>query len=609
MINPRDGETAVTSDDLGRLPHVEQIIKSLTKLIHGRKLYAENNPRLVEFRKELVNSLNAYFRAESSLVLAIDQNSIYWREQTVYENEKREESIAFLMHRDGIGEITIDRPAIGEEMDRLVQILADEYRNVSSDEDVVTKFWNADFEHISYRVLDDYLSVEYGETQPSDGEQSPGMGTNDHPELLPSLEDKGRVIIQRSDPLESIDEYLKRLILHTCPSSDEAEQEAYFQRMVGSFFTVSAEELNRYKAGLKDELYGDNLTSFVEATLVFTLLQDNPSAVRDISGVIDRIVDYAVDDLDPRTMDGMLRLVREFRNEHVLPEGVEGLCDRIVSKITDDTVIQSLGEKLKFWNKDSAELLSFFSTVGKPIIDPLLKVLHNVEGDKLHKEICDVLVSAAGESIIAVIEKLDIDKSAVAYDAVYIANVIEMTQMSPKIRELALYPDVAVKKEMIKLASRVDDRSSVDLLLNAINDEDKKIRFRAMQAAAEKNDSRVGSRMEEIAFSKELWEKSSDEQELVFTILGKTGDAKTVETLRKFVEKKSLIKFGKNRDNKYLAIRALEQLENSASLTLLKKLAGDSNELVKTRAQRAYDALVKRMREQRAKVSLGEGEQ
>jgi len=596
---------AVADDELGSLPQVEHAMKSLTKLIHGRKLYADNNPRLGEFAREFNTALKSYFRGEDSLVLGIDQHTFQWREQTVYENDKREESIAFLLHRDGVGEITLDERAIGEETDRLVEILTEEYHNLTSDEDVVTKFWNADFEHISYRVLDDYLSVEYGEYQSSQNDEPPDPGTVDHLELLPSLEDKGRVIIQHSDPLESIDGYLKKLILRTCQSTNEAEQEAYFQSMVGSFFTVNSEELTRFQDELKREMLNDNLATFVETTLVFTLLQDNPTAVRDVAGVIERIVDHAVDDLNPHTLGRFLKLVRDFRQEHALQENVEELCARIESKVTEDAVVQSLGEKLKFWNKDSEELLGYFSTVGRTVVDPLLKVLHNVEGDKLHQEICDVLIAVAGDDINSVIEMLDIDKPAVAFDAVYIANKIGMENMSPKIKELLFYPDVAVKEEMIKLVTRIDDKSSVDLLLGAFTDENKQIRMLAMEAAAGKNDPRVSERLGEIAFGKGLSEMPSDEQEMVFKILGRIGNADTVEQLKKFMDKKSLMYFGKNRENKFLVIRALENLRSPAALGVLKKLSEDSNELVKTRAQRAYDSLSKVMKDDRVKKSSG----
>jgi len=594
--------TGVTTadDELRNLPLVEQIMKALTKLIHGRKLYAENNPRLKEFSRGFGVALSSYFRVDDVLVLGIDQHSIHWNGQSVYNNEKREESIAFLLHRDGVGEITIEKNAVDTEIGRLVQILTEEYHSTTTSEDVVTKFWNADFEHIRYRVLDDYLSVQYGDLRPGETDEPTDPGAVDHPEILPSLEDKGRVIVQRSDSLESIDGYLKKLIMKTCSSEDEAEQEAYFQSMVGSFFSVSNEELRRYHQEYERELRGDGLAEYVETVFVFTLLHDNPSAVRDVSGVIDRIIDFAGEEVNPHTLGRILSLVYQFRTEHALSESVSHLCDRIEKKFTEDYVIQSLGEKLMYWNRDSEEILGYFAIVGKPVIDPLLKVLHNVDGEKLHKEICDVLITVTGKDIDDVIEKLDVDTPAVAYDAVYIANKVKMTKMSPKLQELLYYPDLNVKQAMLDLVARIDDPSSVDMLLGAITDENKQIRLHAMKAAAKRNDDRVRERFSEIAFGKDLAEYDADEQEAIFKVLGQVGNAGTVADLKKFVEKKSLVHFGKNRENKFLAIRALENIESPAAAVFLEKLASDSNELVRTRAQRAFNSLSGRIKENRA---------
>jgi len=598
---------ATEDEELKALPQVERIMRALVKLIHGRKLYAENNPRLAEFGREFDTSLRTFFRHEDSLVLGVEQNAMTWRGEVVYENEKREESIAFFLRRDGVGEITIRDKAVGKETDLLIQILTEEYHNLTSDEDVVTKFWNADFEYISYRVLDDYLSVEYAEARPGEKEE-PDTGTIDHPEMLPSLQDKGRVIVQRGDPLESIDGYLKNLILRTCPSSEKPEQEAYFQSMMGSFFTISNEEINIYHGQLQQESQIDSLSAFMETVLVFTLLHDNPSAVRDVSGVIDRIIEYAAADIDPHTLRRIIALVRDFKTQQKLPESIETFCDSIIEKVSEDTVVQSLGERLKFWNKDSEDILGYFTAVGPAVVDPLLMVLHNVEGEKLHKEICDVLITVSGGDIADVIEKLDIDKSEVAYDAVYIANQIGMEEMTPKLKELLFYPELNVKEEILKLVARVDDPSSVELLLGAMGDENKQIRIQAMEAVAAKEDPRVLDRLTEVAFGKELSEHESDEQELIFAVLGQIGGAGTVENLKKFVEKKSIVNFGKNRENKLLAIRALENIKTPASLNLLKKLTGDSNDVVKTRSERAYNALHRVMKEERAKRSAGVGE-
>ena len=39
----------------------ERVLKSLSKLVSGRKIYADNNPRLEQFRDELATSLGEFF--------------------------------------------------------------------------------------------------------------------------------------------------------------------------------------------------------------------------------------------------------------------------------------------------------------------------------------------------------------------------------------------------------------------------------------------------------------------------------------------------------------------------------------------------------------------
>ena len=121
---PSGPDTALADDVQAHLPKVEHILTSLTKFIHGRKLYAENNPRLQEFSREFESSLKTFFKIEDELVLSIDQYSIFWHGGCVYENDKRDDSIAFLLHRDGIGEITIEGKAGEEGPWRLAMMLA-----------------------------------------------------------------------------------------------------------------------------------------------------------------------------------------------------------------------------------------------------------------------------------------------------------------------------------------------------------------------------------------------------------------------------------------------------------------------------------------------------
>lgn len=88
----------------------ERVLRALAKLVSGRKIYADNNPRLDQFREELSTTLREFFALEDELVLTIEQFAIHWQEHVVYENLRRDESLAFILFKDGIGELTVTPP-------------------------------------------------------------------------------------------------------------------------------------------------------------------------------------------------------------------------------------------------------------------------------------------------------------------------------------------------------------------------------------------------------------------------------------------------------------------------------------------------------------------
>lgn len=583
----------VVVEDHAHLASVEKVLTSLVKLINGKKLYADNNPRLAEFTREYEAALRLYFQVEDELVLEVDHSAIRWRDQVVYENEKREESIAFLLHKDGVGEITIGSGAVGAETELFVEILADEYHKLGSEEDVVTRFWNADFEHISYRVLDDYLSGEYAElAQLSDEGETEGTG-KDHEELLPSLEDKGRVIERPADALTSIDEYLRRLIMHTCTATDEEERETYFQNMLGSFFSVSNEEIALYQNELNNEKTSDGLSAFAETVFVFVLLQDNPSAVRDVSGVLERIVEFATEDRYPETLGRLLSLVREFHEAHSLTEAVSELCQRLEQQLVAPALIAAMGELLINGQCEERPTLAYFRQIGRNAVDPLLRVLHHLDSETTHREICDSLLEILGDDATDVIERFDVDNPLIAADAVYIAGQVENPRLTASMRELVYYPDRKVKEEMISLVASMEEEGVGDLLIGAMADGDKHVRCRAMDATSQRGDAGALEKLEEIAFGKVLADRDPDEQEVIFRSLGRVGNAETVDRLEKMVTKKRLRRLSSDRDNKLLALRALEHISDTSALKLLDKLVEDSSELVQSVARRSREALGK----------------
>ena len=553
----------------------EGVLKALTKLVAGRKIYAANNPRLEQFRHDLGVTMRRYFEFEDELVLDIEQFVIRWSDHVVYENPRREESLAFLLFKDGIGELSFRPKSVGEEVERLVEMLADELHSLGGDEDIVTRLWNANFEHVGYRVLDDYLSEQFGTGSTDAASEARSDETSDH-----------------AAALDSIDTYLRSVSTQHHQKGNDSEREASYQRTLRSCFNVTGDETALYRAELEREKTEDGIASFTDAILVFTLLVDT-AAVRDVVVVVERLIEYALHEKSPATLERVVRLVKEFRAREDVTDPVRQFCDKELSRLADPALVASFLEGSGTDARTDAGV-AYATAVGAPALDALVHTLHRAEGPVLHKRICDAIlaiVGAAPQEVMDIIDRLDIDHPEEAIDAVYLAKALKVKALTPRLRELVFYPDTRVKLEMLGLVAADDDADATKLLLQSLNDMDKRVRIRVLEALATRNDPKVREKLGELAFAKDLAERGADEQEAIFKTLGSVGDTHTVDQLRAMLEKRKLINLGKGNDSKLLAIKALERLRDRTAVDVLARLCEDSSEAVRLRAQRAKEHL------------------
>ena len=574
----------------------EQVIKALTKLVAGRKIYAANNPRLEQFRHELGVVMRRFFEFEDELTLDIEQFTIRWSEQVIYENPRREESLAFLLFKDGVGDITFQPKAVGEEIERLVEMLADELHSLGGDEDIVTRLWNANFQHIRYRVLEDYLAEEFGAGATDASNEARSDETSDHAELLPDLPsfaEKGRIIVDHAETLESIDVYLRGISSQHYHANNDDDREAAYQRTLRACFSVTGEETALYRKEVDVERTEDGVAAFTEAILVFTLLVD-VSAVRDVTAVVERLVEFALHEKSAATLARTVRLVKEFRARDDLTESVRTFCDKQLARLASPDLVAAFLE-----NPADAEAgVAYATAVGAPALDALVKTLHRVEGPVLHKRVCDAILAIAGDNpldVVDVIDHLDVDHPEEAIDAVYLAKALKLKSLTPRLSELVFYPDARVKLEMLGLIAGQDDADSTQLLMQSLADLDKRVRIRVLDILATRNQQPVRDMLSDVAFAKDLAERAPDEQEAIFKTLGAVGDKHTVDQLRAMIEKRKLINIGKGNDSKLLAIKALERIRDRSALDVLSRLCEDSSEAVRLRAQRAKEHLTARL--------------
>ena len=564
------------------------VFNCLSKLVLGRKIYARTNPTLIRFSEEFRAALDAFFENEESLVVSIDKTEIRWNEHTVYANDKRDESIAFILYKDGIGELSISNSVTPEQIDKFVDLIKDAVRAGWQDEDIVTQLWKTDLEDITYRVLDEYLVGEFGEGRRGDKESELAtLETEDHPDT-PSLAEKGRVYVGEGGQVEPLDSYLKRLAGAGGKKTAE-EREIHFQDMMASFFTVSSDELRVFKDKLFEKRKNDTVVDFVSDYLDFTLIQDNPSAQRDVTNIIERLTEFLIAELQGPILSALLSKVRKFAARNDLPANVREFVTGIERKLTEPAILVSLGETAGGSEEEMEAAFSYFEAVGASAVPTIRQIMEENSDPKLHHRSREALVKVAGAGLPEIIAGLNIDKPQVARDVIALCKAARFTAIPQVIKELIYYPDDHVRHEAIRFLAGFGTREALELLVKLLDDSDKGIRLKALAVVSGVDAPVVRERVIEIAFGKEFAQREFDEQVEIFKALGRIAGEAAVPKLRAAVGKKTFLGIGKrhNLENKILAIEALEQIDKPTAKKMLGDLAKDSDDAVRSRASAA----------------------
>lgn len=156
--NDRSETTGIAAlTDEGRQAPVHRLVADFLRALKGFRLYAPDHPVLGEFLAAFHGGLTRLLDESEQLSLRVRQSSICWGEETVYECQKREESLAFRLFIHGVREFSFHRGVPLEEVSAFLEVLHRTLSSRSSLDDLLSLLWEKDLEHITFLVLDDFL--------------------------------------------------------------------------------------------------------------------------------------------------------------------------------------------------------------------------------------------------------------------------------------------------------------------------------------------------------------------------------------------------------------------------------------------------------------------
>ena len=580
IASPPDGRAV--GHDLRHLDKVRGIFASLAKFVNARAIYQSNNPHYIRTAQAFEQSFRSYFETDPELLLTVAQYQLIWREQVVYDTGCNTESIAFLLYKDGIGEITIHAAVTRAELDQFAGILMSALYSPSSQFDSATAFWEAEFASIFYRVLDEQTDGAGGGDGSGSGGREQPLRANDHQDL--SARDTGSPHRHSDSSLETLGSYFTSLAEDGRPKLDAAQRELRLQSMLATHLTIDAGEQAAWGAGPRVGHDGDELIAFLRIILEFTRMRCTPPVIRDVNDTIERMVHYIRDEGHIATLTATLELLANL-DIASLEAGFASLPDRIEAELTDSAYLLSLAQGFRTSNSPH-DVLRYLSLAGENAVPGLCELMARSSDASIHEKACDVLLAAVGDDVHRVVDQFNVENPLLAGDAVHLLSRTPLATIPAVIHRMLASQDARIRRIAIDYLVHAGSEEAARLACALLKDGDAGVRIRAFASMERLKCPLVINEVTSLCLDDDPTLKSSDELEHMFRALGKVAGIDALPRLRQMVEKKHYLGTGKARSkrDKLCAISALRYIPGEESRHMLERLARDGDSLVKTKA-------------------------
>ena len=533
---------------------LQNIIKSKKTL----RMYPQNNPVYVKALEDLYARFGDFFHFKGDLTFKINQHSIFHDSEEVYQNPEKDDNIALFFFKDGLRELTFRQGLLLEELESFMKIIAMDFDREAVDDDIVTLFWEGDFQNIYYVVDDTFLLDADGEEYEERAVTAAKQQVSDIDGLMKAyVEEFSEEDVKDVSVIPFSDKDLQNLMKEL-----EHDSSNKIEKLTTILFEMfyHAEEMSTI---LEDTL------KFFKETITFSLKEGNINAVIQIMKRAKEILE------DPLSTEGMKKHIRML----LLYPGSDDALGTLGEVLDSNLIIQD-------------EIFTLYiELLDRKAIMPLVKILGDIQTLRGRKKVMDALVFLGRQDIKTLASALNDQRWHVVRNIISILRKIRDKGSVEYLLKAMRTEDTRVKKEVIKALADLGGQEVIRPLKEHLSDPDAGVRIESARALGT-----IGS----IASKKILLEKISDkmfkekdieEKKVFYEILSKWKDEEVFDFLIGTLKKGSFLWWDKNYEEKACAAFCLGLLGNKDALPYLQKYNDSKNQLLREFSQSAIRKL------------------
>ncbi len=528
------------------LKKARDIIQSFLKSKKILRIYPQNNPIYINTLEENYNKFKDFFYYFDKMNLHIRQNEIYFDSEPVYTSSEKEDNLALFFFKDGLREITFIKGLSLEELEDFLKIISQDFSREDLDDDIVTLFWERDFQNIQY-VVDDAVLVDEEDYESQAVSELQEKAT-DSGSLLRAYEDAFR----EEDMVEEVS---------VSPLTDKD-----LQLLLREFEADARDKTDKLMDILFEMLY----------------LSDTKEDYENLARNFLSAMEFSMTNGSLHTITNILGRLKALSEENNNREEIRKYSKKIIEFAGSEPVIDLLGEFLdNVQDTEEKSVEDFVKYLDRNAIVPFMKILGELKSITARKIVIDALITLGSKDIVTLARGLNDTRWYVVRNIIYILRKIADKRAVDYLLKTVRHSDIRVKREVIRALGELGGAGVIQTLRDCLDDPEIQVRSDCLKSLANVGSEAAKRIIMNKVLDKNFKDKDFEEKKEYFDVLSRWKDDEVFRFFSGTLKKKTFFGRSKNYENRACAAFGLGLMGNRDALPLLNKYRNDSNKLLR----------------------------
>ena len=532
----------------------------LSKGLRAIQLYLPNNPVYQRAVENIRGGFRQIWQATDNLSLDVGEIELRWEDHVVYQQESRNESIAWTLFKDGVRSVSL-KPGVEEaEIVRFLSVLH-KGRTMQADapDDLLTLLWAEDFQFINYTFRE--LASE----------NAAPIEKDEHvPEITPS-DVRARVQAEAPPPKQA-----------GVVSMEDFDTTLYF---------LDDKEIEYLQKEIERE-YAQDLRRNVLSMLFDLLELQTYGTVRaELLSILENFIPYLLGAGDFRSVAYILKETRviQQRARELIPEhrqALEDMPQRLSQQEALSQLLQSLDEATVHPSEE--ELSELFAELRPAALLTLMAWVSRLTNERVRGLVQTSAERLAQANVAEVMRALSSEDAAAQLEMVKLAGRLKLQGAVDGMARLLDSGDRTLKLAVVDALITIGSPGAMRLLEKGIDDPDRDVRIAVVKYLAQRGHRNAFPRVDAAVTGGKLKDADLTEKMAFFEAYGALAGAAGIPILEKMlIGKGGLLSRKEEPETRACAAMALGRIRSPEARAVLDRASQDKEPLVRNAVSRA----------------------